>query len=317
MKRILSIALALTMLLSLSACASGENEPEVSENTLATEDAVTEIPDVEEEVEEASTLREDNADVIEIFASKSEYEEIIYEWETPSTPYESTGAYLYRFGGTVLIYEYASEEDAADAASRFNADATRFDYSDGTYSMVEQTPTHHLWQRGKYIIEYDSSSSELLQEFNALLGTEFAGIGSDYYYPAYASELYYVLTIAGYTVSPKYCEGTGGDYLTDIDSACMLEVSNGEIVYLFDCPDEDAAIEEASRFSADAKTYSGEDGTIEIDYDEPTHFYRYYNIIAKYSSESGELLDIISDVYGYQFAGEDYEYTPTERSYES
>ncbi len=311
MKKLLSITLALTMLLSLTACGSQENEsgvttdPEVTENTLASEDASVTASVTDDEAVPGSVTVE-KVDIVAVFEGVYSYTERNFDTKS----YESNGGTGYTLENDqyVDIYEYDSEEAAAQAASQFDSSGTTFYYSDGSITDSDFIYPVHFWLNGSNIIFYCSETGEFLQDFNAILGTEFAGAGSDYYRPAYANDLIYALWDAGYSISYKYCSDTGRDYLKETISACMLVVSNDEVIYLYEYADEYEALDEASRYSASASFYSGEDYTIGIDYASPTHFFILDNVIVSYGSSSGELLDAISSVYGYQFAGADYDY---------
>ncbi|MCD7823309.1 MAG: hypothetical protein LUG86_04740 [Oscillospiraceae bacterium] len=306
MKRILSTILAITMLLSLTACGSKENDPEVTtEATLASEDTSVTTSITEDEAVPGSVTVE-KVDIVAVFEGVYSYTERNFDTRS----YESNGGTGYTLENDqyVDIYEYDSEEAAAQAASQFDASGTTFYGSDDTITEYEYVYPVHFWLNGSSIVFYCSETGEFLQDFNAILGTEFAGSGSDYYRPAYANELIYSLWDAGYNVSPKYCPGSGQDYLKETVSECMLAVSNGDVIYLYEYSDEYEALDEASRYSATASFYSGESFTIGIDYASPVHLFVHDNVIAQYCSSSGELLDAISSVYGYQFAGADYDY---------
>ncbi|MCD7771455.1 MAG: hypothetical protein LUH23_05155 [Oscillospiraceae bacterium] len=306
MKKLLSIALALTMLLSLTACGSREDEPEVTtESTVASQDSEVTTSATEEEIETENIIVE-KVDIVAVFEGVYSYTERNFDTKS----YESNGGTGYTLENDqyVDIYEYDSEEAAAQAASQFDAGGTTFYGSDDSITEYEYVYPVHFWLNGSNIIFYCSETGEFLQDFNALLGTEFAGSGSDYFRPTYVNELVYALWDAGYNVDYKYSSGTGQDYLKETVSTCMLLVSNDEVIYLWEYANEYEAIDEASRYSANASFYSGESSTIAIDYASPVHFFILDNIIVQYCSSSGELLDAISSVYGYQFAGVDYDY---------
>ncbi len=304
MKRILSTILAITMLLSLTACGSTENEPEVTiESTVVSQDpeVVTSITE-----DETGNIVVEQADIVAVFEGSYSYTERSFDTKS----YESNGGTGYTLENDqyVDIYEYDSEEAAAQAASQFDADGTTFYGSDDTVTEYEYVYPVHFWLNGSNIIFYCSETGEFLQDFNALLGTEFAGAGSDYFRPTYTNELVYALWDAGYNVDYKYCSDTGADYLKETVSACALVVSNDETIYLFEYADEYEALDEASRYSMNASYYSGYGFTISIDYASPVHFFLLDNVIVQYGSSTGELLPAISSVYGYQFAGVDYDY---------
>ncbi len=307
MKKLLSIALALTMLLSLVGCGSQENEPGVTtESTVASQDpeVITSITEEDEAVPGSDTV--DEADIVAVFEGVYSYTMNVYN----TRPYESNGGtyYVLENDQYVDIYEYDSEEAAAQAASQFDVGGTTFYGSDGSVTEYEYVYPVHFWLNGSSIIFYCSETGEFLQDFNAILGTEFAGAGSDYFRPTYVNELVYALWDAGYNVDYKYSAGTGQSYLKETVSNCMLIVSNDEVIYLWEYEDEYEALDEASRYSANASFYSGDGFTIAIDYSKPVHFFILDNVILQYCSSSGELLDAISSVYGYQFAGVDYDY---------
>ncbi|MCC8196839.1 MAG: hypothetical protein LIO49_08630 [Ruminococcus sp.] len=307
MKRILSISIILAMLLSLTACGASENnEPEVTtEATLGSEDASVTASVTEDEAVPGSVTVE-KVDIVAVFEGVYSYTERSFDTKS----YESNGGTGYTLENDqyVDIYEYDSEEAAAQAASQFDSSGTTFYYSDGSITDSDFIYPVHFWLNGSSIVFYCSETGEFLQDFNALLGTEFAGAGSDYYRPAYANELIYALWDAGYVVDYKTSTGTGQDYLKETVSECMLIVSNDEVIYLFEYEDEYEALDEASRYSATASFYSGEDYTIGIDYATPVHLFVLDNVIVQYCSSTGELLPAISSVYGYQFAGVDYDY---------
>lgn len=294
------------MLLSLTACGSQENEPEVTtEATLESEDTSVTVSVTEDEAVPGSVTVE-KVDIVAVFEGVYSYTERDFD----TNNYESNGVteYILENDQYVDIYEYDSEEAAAKAASQFDSSGATFYYSDGSITDSEFIYPVHFWLNGSSIVFYCSETGEFLQDFNAILGTEFAGDGSDYFRPAYANELIYALWDAGYNVSYKYSSGAGQDYLKETVSECMLVVSNDEVIYLFEYTDEYEALDEASRYSANASFYSSDDFTIGIDYASPVHFFILDNVIVQYGSSSGELLPAISSVYGYQFAGVDYDY---------
>ncbi len=312
MKKLLACTLALSLLLSLTACGASENsepdvsaDPEVTENTLVSEDASVTASVTEDEAVPGS-VTVDKVDIVAVFDGVYSYTERDFSTKN----YESNGGteYILENDQYVSIYEYDSEEAAAKVATQFDADGTAFYGSDGSVTDYEFVYPIHFWLNGNCIISYCSDTGEFLQDFNAILGIEFAGDGSDYFRPAYVNELVYALWDAGYNVSYKYCSGTGQDYLKETVSECMLVVSNDEVIYLFEYADEYEALDEASRYSATASFYSGDSFTIGIDYASPVHFFILDNVIVQYDSSTGELLPAISSVYGYQFAGEDYDY---------
>ncbi|MCD8346274.1 MAG: hypothetical protein LUC38_10060 [Oscillospiraceae bacterium] len=315
MKKILAYTLALAMLLSLVGCGSQENEPEVTTGaTVISGDAevVTSVTtEAAESTENITTVvvsgtTVEKVDIVAVFEGAYSYTERSFDTRS----YESNGGTGYTLENDqyVDIYEYDSEEDAVQAASQFDSSGTTFYGSDDTVTEYEYVYPVHFWLNGSNIIFYCSETGEFLQDFNSILGTEFAGAGSDYFRPAYANDLIYALWDAGYSVEYKYSSGTGQDYLKDTETACLLVVSNGEVISLWEYPDEYEALDEAARYSVLGDFYAGESTTISIAYAAPTHFYLKDNVIVRYSSDSGELLDAISSVYGYQFAGEEYDY---------
>lgn len=306
MKKLLSIALALTMLLSLTACGSQENKPEVTTDAPIVSGDASVTTSVTEDEAVPGNVTVEKVDIVAVFEGVYSYTEKEYS----NAQYEANGSteYILENDQYVGIYEYDSEEAAATVATQFSSSGSTFYCSDGSVIESEFVYPIHFWQNGSYIISYCTETGEFLQDFNALLGTEFAGDGSDYFRPTYVNELVYALWDAGYNVSYKYCDGTDLDYLKETVSACMLVVSNDEVIYLYEYADEYEALDEASRYSANASFYSGDDFTIGIDYASPVHFFLLDNVIAEYCSSSGELLPAISSVYGYQFAGVDYDY---------
>ena len=209
-----------------------------------------------------------------------------------------------------IISDFESEEKAAQSIQCFKDNGVRWE-SDGASVDITYKAPHHIWLNGSQIITYYSQTGELLQDINEYFGKESMGAGYDYYRPDYSSELVAALEKAGYQCSAsRGLSSTEKIYMYKPVTICFVSASNGETVYLLEFEDEPSAADHASRFSHDGSAYTGLEGesavTINFDRPAPTHFFRKGNIVVEYSSESGELLNVLDSVYGYQFAGPDY-----------
>ncbi len=208
------------------------------------------------------------------------------------------------------ISGFESEEKAAQSMQCFRDNGTGWEL-DGISFDIDYKAPHHIWLNGSEIITYYSETGELLQDINTIFGNEAMGEGYDYFRPAYCSELTSALEKAGYDC---YCSrGVALPemiYMYSPLSICLVKTSNGETMYLLEFADEPSAADHASRYSHDGSAYTGLQGesatSINFDRQADTHFFRKGNIVLEYSSHSGELLDILDSIYGYQFAGPDY-----------
>ncbi len=266
----------------------GDNSPLQPADTYASIQTVMENHDVEYKKEDVTPAPENQGGIGEL--SQTDY--IISEDEG------------------FIISDFESAEKAAQSMQCFKDNGARWE-SDGTSHDITYKAPHHIWLNGSQIITYYSQTGELLQDINEFFGKESMGAGYDYYRPDYSSELVAALEKAGYECNAsRGLTSTEKIYMYKPVTICFVRASNGETVYLLEFEDEPSAADHASRFSHDGSAYTGLEGesavTINFDRPAPTHFFRKGNIVVEYSSESGELLNVLDSVYGYQFAGPDY-----------
>ncbi len=208
------------------------------------------------------------------------------------------------------IISFESEEKASQYLQCFKENGTLWQSGDISFDVNYDAP-HHIWLNKTEIITYVSETGELLQDLNEYFGREKMGAGYDYFRPDYSVELVAALEKAGFECYTS--RGVGSPeklYMYSPISICFVKASNGEVIHLLEFVDEPTAADHASRFSHDGSAYTGLEGesatSINFDRHAPTHFFRKGSAVVEYSSESGELLDVLDSVYGYQFAGPDY-----------
>lgn len=218
--------------------------------------------------------------------------------------------YIISDGDSFNVIGFESAEKASQYIKCF-ADNGRLWQSGGVSIPADYDGPHHIWLNGSEVITYVSETGALLQDINALLGNEAMGEGYDYFRPEYSAELISAIEKAGYECyASRGVNVPENVYMYAPLTICFVKASNGESVQLLEFEDEASAADHASRFSHDGSAYTGLQGesNVSINFDRPasTHFFRKGNIVAEYASDSGELLEILDSVFGYQFAGQDY-----------
>lgn len=213
-------------------------------------------------------------------------------------------------GESFNVISFESEEKAGEYLQCFKENGTKWESGDVSFDVDYDAP-HHIWLNGSEIVTYVSGTGALLEDINALFGSEDMGAGYDYFRPTYCEELVSALEKAGFECKPsRGISSADRLYMYSPLSICYVTTVSGETVVLLEFADEPSAADHASRFSHDGTAYTGLEGesTVSINFDRPapTHFFRKGNIVAEYSTDTGELLDVLDSVFGYQFAGPDY-----------
>lgn len=213
-------------------------------------------------------------------------------------------------GESFNVIRFESEEKAGEYLQCFKDNGRKWESGDVSFDVDYDAP-HHIWLNGSEIVTYVSETGALLKEINTYFGAENMGAGYDYFRPEYCNELVAALEKAGFECSAtRGVSSTDKLYMYSPLSICYVKTSNGEIVVLLEFEDEPSAADHASRFSYNGTAYTGLEGestvTINFDRPAPTHFFRKGNIVAEYSTNTNELINVLDSVYGYQFAGPDY-----------
>lgn len=118
--------------------------------------------------------------------------------------------------------------------------------------------------------------------------------------PEWQTALAYALRDEGYT--PKYRSEEVSDetgFIHPIEGYYVCKVSNGEALYLYDFGTEEKAAEHAACYDSTGSHYEN----MIIDYAMPVHFWQAGSFIIEYGSETGELMYILNDIFGDEFAG--------------
>lgn len=246
-----------------------------------------------------STLEENGREYGEPEAS-----EVSGEYGQVEASYASSG------NSGISVIRFDSSKSAETYSGYFSSDGSSFD-SGSESKIIDYNSPVHLWVYGSYIIQYNSPVGEDLQLLNGIFGYEFAGAGSDYFFPPYATELVNLITDAGFTCATTWVTPLQQLYMYQPDSMCRIMVSNGDEIILSYFSDETRAIDHAARFSANGKAYTGFQGndhmTIELGRKAPVHLFRKGGVVADYCDATPELLPILDEYYGPQFAGEPYD----------
>lgn len=333
--RALAAFLAAILIITLFGCAdkSGEQQNSASD----TGEAQTDAPDITSDNPQSvqgsldplpgDTVPEEDADaafigLTERLGIKVESSEKIQE-EDYEKDYGAVRSVSYELenSDSVIITEFKSEEDSLELAQRFNEGGDIFSTNEGGSVILCYIAPIHMWRSGKYIVRYFSETGEYLWDMNEIFGTEFAGVGKNYFRPDYVEELIDAVYNAGSnTVICERSKEMQQLYIAEPESMCMLTADNGDVIYVRRYSDESVAMDHAARFSPDGRTYTGFNGqngvTIELDHKYPLHLFKKGNIVVEYSAEDPVFLDAITSVYGYQFAGEDYESAQAAANYD-
>lgn len=91
---------------------------------------------------------------------------------------DSDASYLLNSSGTeILVYEFASPDDAAAASARFSPDGGTITGLDGSLSSVRWIAPPHFWLSGSFIVQYLGDDAGLLGSLESALGKPFSGAG--------------------------------------------------------------------------------------------------------------------------------------------
>lgn len=126
--------------------------------------------------------------------------------------------------------------------------------------------------------------------------------------PQPVAALVSALSDQGYTFTTDvFSDYSGIEYIHPVECYYLIDFGDGESVYLLDFGTAEKAAEHAACYSPDASGYNN----LIIDYIAPVHFWQDENIIVEYASQRGELLPLLDELYGEEFAGAgNYGYRP-------
>lgn len=109
-----------------------------------------------------------------------------------------------------------------------------------------------------------------------------------------------------YNLQVDEAPSTSDYFIHEVTTEYTLTVGD-EQIYILDFGSEEYAQEHAECYSEDASGY----GYVIIDYIAPVHFWRDGSVIIEYASERGDLLPLLNELYGEEFAGAgNYGYRP-------
>lgn len=118
--------------------------------------------------------------------------------------------------------------------------------------------------------------------------------------PEWQPALAHALRDEGYTHKYRSEEiSNNTDFIHPVEYYYVCKVSNGEALYLYDFGTEEKAAEHAACYDSTGSHYEN----MIIDYAMPVHFWQAGNFIIEYGSETGELMYILNDIFGEEFAG--------------
>lgn len=119
--------------------------------------------------------------------------------------------------------------------------------------------------------------------------------------PACVHDVSVALGNSGYTFEGEDFEDIPDEtgFIHPIERYIVLKVNNGETVYFSDFGTEERAAEHAACYDSTGSHYEN----MIIDYAMPVHFWQAGSFIIEYGSETGELMYILNDIFGNEFAG--------------
>lgn len=119
--------------------------------------------------------------------------------------------------------------------------------------------------------------------------------------PACMHDVSVALENSGYTFDGENVEDIPNEtgFIHPIEQYYVIEVGNGETLYFSDFGTEEKAAEHAACYDSTGSHYEN----MIIDYAMPVHFWQAGNFIIEYGSETGELMYILNDIFGEEFAG--------------
>lgn len=315
--RIIAIALAAAMILSLTACGDNKNDPEKGSiggkpGISAGDDQAKNdhLDDIGQEDNSVSDKMENITSVQIIVDALNEggyITELGEAWDSDDKygKFSSTPLHLEN-GELVLVMEFESEEKAVEYSNCYDESGCKFS-SGSEYMIIDYIAPPHFWLSGRFIVQYTSETGEAMPVLNALLGREFAGAGYYYFYPEYARELISCLDAAGISCTCQRTEEYQQLYMYEPKSMCELVTQDGERIYLTEFEEAYIASDHAARFSPDGKTYSGMSGnnavTIELGRSKPLHLFKNDLIVAEYEGENADIIRAIVNGIGDEFAG--------------
>lgn len=118
--------------------------------------------------------------------------------------------------------------------------------------------------------------------------------------PQPVATLVNTLSDRGYTfTTDMFSDYSGIEFIHPVECYYLIDFGDGESVYLLDFGTAENAAEHAACYSPDASGYNN----MIIDYIAPVHFWQDENVIIEYASQRGELLPLLDELYGEEFAG--------------
>ncbi len=109
----------------------------------------------------------------------------------------------------------------------------------------------------------------------------------------------------GYTAEYEILDNEGSDFFLypDLDFNSVIEVSNGEKIYLYGYMDVEKGEEHIACYGHQGSEYTTDEKSVIIDYIAPVHFWLTNGWVIEYASQSGELMGTINDTFGNEDVG--------------
>lgn len=306
MKRLLSLMLAFTMILSLTACGEPKHDWKVPEAFSRLEGA---FPDY--------TVTADENNPVDRF----EFEAYYYVCTL------STGAKIY-------VYDFDTEEHAQKHASNYSDDGSEYSWT-GAFGkkhgmVIDYVGPVHFWLCEDCVIEY-GGNDEIVVKLTELFGEQFVGdeieyddhievmsddeTDKEYIGPEPVIDLARMLDKHGI-----YLETVKDDTEYSFDSFehmpeayYIITLTNGESIYIRVYDSAETAADEAANYGSDGSEYipngnvTDEDGNMMtkmiIDYIAPVHLWLSGECIIEYCSFDNATAWLLQGYLGEQFAG--------------
>ena len=214
--------------------------------------------------------------------------------EFSSSFFKPTGEIMRVSGEDVQVFEFPSSAHAEAAAGGVSPSGTTIASANGSVSSVLWVAPPHFYRVDNVIAIYIGNDAEVLNLLEERMGPQFAGrivSGRDALFESLRRNGLEVNR--GEEVSQPFFKPTGE----------IMRIL-GEDVQVFEFPSAARAEAAAGGVSPSGSSIASADGSVSsVLWVAPPHFYRVDNVIAIYIGNDAEVLNLLEERMGPQFAG--------------
>lgn len=321
-KKVMAIALAAAMVLSLTACGDVQSNPEVT----GSDAVVSENTPIENVPAPMKVTASAGIDEIARLSGQA-------FGKTEDKSYGEKDKYgrLSRLdfsfeGGTVInVYTFKDDESAKAYAGYYSEDGSHFEAPD-EFMMIDYAMPIRMWLKDNEIVSYGSSDGSLYNAIYSLMGDEPFVSGGEYrnsvpvaiseddkaneLINAALSDCSGSFEAETYELDPDGEDGLGAvseDYYT---------FDNGDSISIVTFETPEKAGDYFSCFKDNGDTWDNGEATVDMEYAAPAHLWLINSQVVTYCSDSGEYLEIINGAIGIENMGAGYDYFLPDYAYE-